>query len=74
MSFLRFLERIGQERLASFTTEDLLVLDLVQREEPVSDDLRPRLRVLVEQGILESIGRGRGARYLLSRQFYGFLG
>jgi ATP-dependent DNA helicase RecG len=71
--FLRFLEKIGQERLATFTTPDLLVLDLIHREQPVSQDLKPRLPVLADQGIIEKIGRGRGTRYILSRQFYRFL-
>ena len=72
--FLRFLEKVGKERLASFTTQDLLVLDLVHREQSVPDDLRERLHVLTELGIVELVGRGKGSRYILSRQFYGFLG
>ena len=36
--------------------------------------LRPRLDHLLEQGIIERIGRGRGVRFLLSRRFYSFLG
>jgi ATP-dependent DNA helicase RecG len=72
--FLRFLEKIGQETVATFTTHDLLVLDLIHREQPVSQDLRPRLSVLAGQGIIEKVGRGRGTRYILSRQFYSFLG
>jgi ATP-dependent DNA helicase RecG len=72
--FLRFLEEIGRERLATFATEDFLVLDLVHREQPVPEFLRPRLEPLLDQGIIERIGRGRGVRYLLSRRFYRFVG
>jgi ATP-dependent DNA helicase RecG len=72
--FLRFLEEIGRERLAAFSTEDFLVLDLVHREKPVPDMLKPRLEPLLEQGVIERVGRGRGVRYLLSRRFYSFLG
>ena len=72
--FLRFLEKVGKDRLASFTTQDLLVLDLVHREQSVPQDLRERLRGLAELGIVEMVGRGKGSRYILSRQFYGFLG
>jgi ATP-dependent DNA helicase RecG len=72
--FLRFLEEIGRERLAAFSTEDFLVLDLVHREQLVPDSLKPRLEPLLEQGVIERIGRGRGVRYLLSRRFYRFLG
>lgn len=69
--FLRFLEQIGSERLASFTTHDFLVLDLVHREQRIPDALRAHLPALVEQGIIERVGR---SRYILSRRFYGFLG
>ena len=72
--FLRFLEEIGRERLATFATEDFLVVDLVHREQPVPAYLLPHARYLFEQGVTERIGRGRGARYLLSRRFYRFLG
>jgi ATP-dependent DNA helicase RecG len=72
--FLRFLEEIGRERLAAFSIEDFLVLDLVHREQPVPAFLRPRLEPLLDQGVIERIGRGRGVRYLLSRRFYRFLG
>lgn len=72
--FLRFLERVGRERLASFSTADFLVLDLVHRDQPVSPALQPRVAGLVEQGVLERIGGGRGTRYLLSRRFYSAIG
>jgi ATP-dependent DNA helicase RecG len=69
-AFVRFLEKVGQERLASFSTHDFLILDLLQRELPVPDALKPRLAHLKEHGIIESVGRGRGTRYLLSRRFH----
>ena len=72
--FLRYLEEIGRERLAAFATEDFLALDLVHREQPVPKFLRPRLEPLLDQGVIERIGRGRGVRYLLSRRFYRFVG
>lgn len=72
--FLRFLEEIGGERQATFTTEDYLVIDLVHREQAVPEHLAPRLRVLRDEGIIERVGRGRGVRHLLSRRFYRFLG
>lgn len=73
-AFLRFLERVGEERVRSFATEDLLVLDLVHHEQPVPPELQARLHQLLDQGIIESLGRGRGIRYLLPRQFYGLTG
>jgi ATP-dependent DNA helicase RecG len=72
--FLRFLEEIGREQQATFTTEDFLVIDLVRREQAVPEALVPRLGILREQGVIERVGRGRGTRHLLSRRFYRFLG
>jgi ATP-dependent DNA helicase RecG len=69
--FLRFLEQVGRERLATFTTQDFLTLDLVHREQHIPDELRPCLSVLSEYGIIERTG---GGRYILSQKFYKFLG
>lgn len=72
--FLRFIERVGEETLAGFDTRDLLLLDRLQREEVVPEEFRSRLPRLVHLGIVESVGRGRGTRYLLSRRFYAAIG
>ena len=72
--FLRFLEKLGRERLESFTTQDLLVIDYIFRDEPVPGGFKGSLLRLVERGVVEQISRGRGTRYVLSRQFYQFIG
>lgn len=72
--FVRFLERAGHETQTSFDTHELMVLDLVHREVAVPSEHRPRLRRLVDLGIVETVGRGRGTRYLLSRRFYAAIG
>jgi ATP-dependent DNA helicase RecG len=72
--FPRFLEKIGKEKLSTFTTQDFLILDLVNREQPIPKNLKPRIPALVDQGIIEIIGRGKGTRYIFSRQFHSFLG
>ena len=72
--FLRFLEKIGGERLAAFGTGDFLVVDLVHRGQPIPEMLRHRVGPLLERGVLERVGRGPGARLLLSRRFYRHLG
>jgi ATP-dependent DNA helicase RecG len=72
--FLRFLEEVGRERAAAFTTEDFLVIDFVHREQSVPGYLAPRVHSLLDQGIIERMGRGRGTRHLLSRRFYRFMG
>ena len=72
--FLRFLEEIGLERVAAFGLDDLLVVDFVHHEQRVPDDLKSRVDHLLEQGIIERVGRGRGVRLLLSRRFYRHIG
>lgn len=72
--FVPFMNRVLAEKNLMLGTADFVVLDLVHREEKLPRELRPRLRVLVDAGVLESVGRGRGTRYLLSRRFYGSVG
>ena len=73
-AFVRFLEKVGAERLAAFSTFDLLVLDQLQQGHPVPPGLRSRLPGLIETGVVETVGQGRGTRYLLSKGFYQELG
>ncbi len=73
-AFLRFMERLGDEKLKSFSTYDFLTLDHLRREQPLPDHLKPCLPGLVAAGAVESIGRGRGTRYILARSLYAALG
>lgn len=73
-AFIRFLERIGEERLRAFSTHDFLVLDALRRHQPVTEALQIRLPALVDAGVVERHGRGRGVRYILSRGLYAALG
>jgi len=69
--FVRFLERIGQETQISFTTHDLLVLDLIHREETLPSELQPRAKILLENGAIERVARNR---FVLARRFYSMTG
>lgn len=73
-SFLRYIEQVGEETLSTFDTRDLLILDHLQRGDAVPESLRTRLPRLVRLAVVESVGRGRGTRYLLSRRFYAAIG
>ena len=72
--FLRFLEQVGRERLLSFTTEDLLILDMLRQQEAISKDLIPRLKILRERGLVEAVGRGKGSKYFLTKRLYVAIG
>lgn len=69
--FLRFLEKVGQQRLTSFTTHDFIILNQIFWGYPLPDYYKSRIPILLENGILERSTRGR---YVLSRQFHIFLG
>jgi ATP-dependent DNA helicase RecG len=73
-AFLRFLEKIGSEIQRSFYVDDFLVLDYLRAGKSIPDILKYRLPKLMESGVIERIGRGRGIRYVLSKNFYEFTG
>ena len=68
--FLQFLEKVGRETLELFSTADFLLLDHIHREHRVPNHLQNRLQSLVEKGVVERFGRGRGVKYILSRRYY----
>ena len=70
-NFIRFLEIVGNERVAAFSTQDFLILDLIHREQKLEAHFNPRVAYLLDEGIIERVTRGK---FVLSRQFYTFLG
>ncbi len=72
--FLEFLEKIGREKQELFDTSDFLLLDVIHREKFVPEQLKSRLHSLVNMGVIERFGRGRGVRYILSRKYYAMSG
>ena len=73
-AFLRFLEKVGDEKLRSFSTHDFLALDALRREHHLSDVLKTRLPALIDAGVVEAFGRGKGVRHILSRSLYAEMG
>jgi len=72
--FVQFLERLGEDRLRGFSTYDFLALDAIAKDRPLTEAMRSRLRGLIDAGVVESQGRGRGTRYHLSRSLYAAIG
>ncbi|MDO9453687.1 MAG: ATP-binding protein [Stagnimonas sp.] len=69
-AFIRFVERIGEDQLRSFSTHDFITLDALAREQTLNAQHKACLPRLIETGLVESAGRGRGIRYWLSRDLY----
>lgn len=72
--FLQFFQKVGHEKLSTFSTQDFLIVDLIHREQIVPPNLQDCLPRLLELGVLESQGRGRNKKHFLSRRFYSSLG
>lgn len=64
---LEMMEKIGQETLESFSTQDFLVVNAVYREQTIPESLRERLPRLLDLGIVERAAKGR---FILDRRFY----
>jgi len=64
---LTMMERIGMEKLESFSTGDLLVVNHIHREQAIPDGLRQRIPRLLELGVIERVARGK---FILGRQYY----
>ncbi len=72
--FVRFMFGLGEETLRAFSTDDFLVLGRLRSGQALSAALKLRLPSLLEVGAVESTGRGRSTRYLLSHRLYEALG
>lgn len=73
-ALVRFLEKIGESRLQTFSTLDFLVLESLHLEKPLTEFMKDRLPGLVEAGAVESLGSGRSKRYVLSKALYASMG
>ena len=70
-NFIRFLERIGQEKQQTFAISDWQVLNAVSQGEGIPEHCRPHIERLVELGVIERVSRGK---LILSHRYYAFAG
>jgi ATP-dependent DNA helicase RecG len=64
---LLFIKKIGEERQELLSSDDFLVIDALFHDKPLNENLRLRLKHLIEIGIVESTGRNK---YDLARGLY----
>lgn len=64
---LSFINKIGEERQELLSTDDFLVIYALFYDKPLNENLRLRLKHLVEIGIIEHTGR---SKYVLARGLY----
>ena len=68
---LSLINKIGNERLDSLSTTDFLAINALYYEKPLNDNMRSRLKHLIEMGIVEHISRNK---YVLARSLYSAAG
>ena len=73
-AFVRFMERLGDETLRSFSTLDYLALERLEQGKALNAELLERAPSLIAAGAVEALGRGKGVRYILSEALYATLG
>lgn len=74
VQFLLFFEKIDQEKPVKWSVSDLILLDDIRQGKVPKPEFQDTLHRLREQGIIETLSRGRGTRYILSKKFYTFVG
>lgn len=72
--FVGYLERLANEKGMSLTLDDFLILDRVREGDDIPPELKGRVTTLLEQGVIERAGRGRGVHYILSHGLYQHVG
>ncbi len=72
--FLRVLEKIGTERLVSFSTDDFIVLQSIFENRTLSSRFTHVAERLLEEGLLERDSKRGTNRWILSRKLYSVIG
>ena len=72
--FLRILEKIGRERLVSFSLDDLVVIQSVYEGRPIAERCKPAAQRLSDEGLLERADRRGANPWMLSRKLYATIG
>ncbi len=68
---LSLINKIGNSHLESLSTGDFLAIDALYHEKRLPESLRPRLKRLIELGIVEHVSRNK---YVLARSLYEVTG
>ena len=69
-AFVSFLASLDDDATRGLLLDDYLVLDRVRRSARLDAPQREVARRLRDRGLIETIGSGRGTRYILSRRLY----
>lgn len=73
VQFLRYLEKITEEKQVTLSLTDLIILDLIRKGDKIETGYSAILNQLKDKGIIEPLAGGRGRKYMLSKQLYTYL-
>ena len=68
---LSLLNKMGNDHLESFSTDDFMLINTLFHEEKIPDSLRPGIKKLIDRGIIEKSGQ---SKYVLARSLYAVTG
>ncbi|MFA6170086.1 MAG: RNA-binding domain-containing protein [Candidatus Margulisiibacteriota bacterium] len=68
INFIRFLEHIANEKQIRFSFDELLELERIRENQQVAQVVFKER--FIKLGLIDQIGRTRGARYILSHEYY----
>lgn len=70
--FIVFLEKIANQKQISFSFAEIYELEKIREQQKIGN---PQFKEkFLKLGIIEKVGRKRGTRYILSRQYYEHIG
>ncbi|MDR3583422.1 MAG: putative DNA binding domain-containing protein [Candidatus Pacebacteria bacterium] len=71
-NFVLYLEKVSQKKQISFSVDDLMILQNIENHP--QKILRNDVQKFIDLGIVEQVGKTRGAKYCLSRNYYAAQG
>lgn len=74
INFLKFVEKVKSEKNINLSTRDLILLDEIRIGNIPKNEFQSILKKMIENGIIEKFGRGRGSKYILSKKYYVYIG
>lgn len=71
LNFVYYIEKINKEKQIDFNARDFIHLEKIRIEEKIED--KKILNYFYKIGIIEKVGKSRGQKYILSKNFYEFI-
>jgi len=72
INFVKYLQKISEEKQITFDEiEDIIFMENVRTEGKSNN--KEKINKFIKLNLIEKIGSGRGVRYILSKDYYGFI-